>query len=311
MNKPSVSFKSVNWLKQKSTRCVILVLVAIYFFISILFGIGYFILAENEMFEVIELKDEQMDGQVEEENLSEIKPNIMDYIYFSFITASTIGYGDYYPTAIGGKILVVFQSVFCSVYVAIMMSIITSKLLWPAKNTIIFSKKIIYNPQRGQFQVRIINTNSMPIINPEIRIAMTQHEIGDVIAGILELDNSEAKPIYLGKHDYVITFGKGRLDQNISETDIILRELKDALDYQACVKKNNSRFRITITISGSNELQNIAEIKKYYATDFVKGLEFAAIKYEEKDTDKLGIKYKKINEFWKQFESIIDESNLQ
>ena len=95
------------------------------------------------MFEVIELKDEQMDGQVEEENLSEIKPNIMDYIYFSFITASTIGYGDYYPTATGGKILVVFQSVFCSVYVAIMMSIITSKLLWPAKNTIKFKKKII------------------------------------------------------------------------------------------------------------------------------------------------------------------------
>lgn len=29
MNKLSVSFKSVNWLKQKSTKCVILVLVAI------------------------------------------------------------------------------------------------------------------------------------------------------------------------------------------------------------------------------------------------------------------------------------------
>lgn len=311
MNQPSVSSKSINWIKQKSTKCVIFVLVIIYFLISMLFGVGYFILAENKMFEVIELKDEQRDKQVEEDSLSEIKPNVMDYIYFSFITASTIGYGDYYPTAAGGRILVVFQSVFCSVYVAIMMSIITSKLLWPAKDTTIFSKKILYNPQKGQFQVRIINTNSMPIINPEIRIAMTQHEVGDVIAGILELDNSEAKPIYLGRHDFVITFGKRMLNKNISEADIILRELKDALDYQASVKKNNSRFRITITISGSNELQNIAEIKKYYATDFVKGLGFAAIKYEEKDTDKWGIKYKKIKEFWLQFESIVDESNLQ
>ena len=38
----------------------------------------------------------------------------------------------------------------------------------------------------------------MPIINPEIRMAMTQHGEGDMIAGVLELDHSEAEPIYLG-----------------------------------------------------------------------------------------------------------------
>ena len=76
--------------------------------------------------------------------------------------------------------------------------IITSKLLWPTQNTVIFSQKILYNPEENVFQLRIINTNSMPIINPEIRMAMTQHGEGDMIAGVLELDHSEAEPIYLG-----------------------------------------------------------------------------------------------------------------
>lgn len=313
MEKTSVSFKLINWIKNKSMGCVILVLVIVYCIISILFGFLYFVLAENNQFMAIELVDEQVEknSNTNEEGLPEAKSKnkIADYIYFSFITASTIGYGDYYPTATSGRILVVFQSVFCAVYVAVMMSIITSKLLWPTKNTIIFSKKILYNPEKKYFQVRIINTNSMPIINPEIRLAMTEHGRGDIIAGILELDNRCAKPLYLGRHDFVVTLGVGRFNGNsdISEADIIWNELLEAMHYQNQAKKNDSRFRITITISGSNEVQNIAEIKKYYATDFVIGQGFEAIEYEENDTDELGMNYKKIPNFWLQFESIKNE----
>lgn len=314
MEKSSVSFKLISWIKSKSMGCVILILVIIYCMISILFGLIYYGLAKNDQFTVIELVDEQIEKNTTEKGLEETKPQvrIADYIYFSFITASTIGYGDYYPTAIIGRILVVIQSVFCAVYVAIMMSIITSKLLWPAKNTIIFSKKVLYNPKENYFQVRIINTNSMPIINPEIKVAMTEHGRGDIIAGIMELDNSCAKPLYLGRHDFIITFGVRILNSNpdSSEADIICGELLKAIAYQTQAKKDDSRFRITITISGSNEVQNIAAIKKYYATDFVIGQGFKAIKYEEKDTDKLGMNYKKIPNFWTQFESIKNESPL-
>ena len=154
----------------------------------------------------------------------------------------------------------------------------------------------------------------MPIINPEIRMAMTQHGEGDMIAGVLELDHSEAEPIYLGRHDFILNLGIGNVESNhggiVKEIDIIRSELDKAMEYQKNAQKNDSRFRITITISGSNGVQNIAEIKKYYASDFVEGKGFVPIKYEKKDTDKLGIKYKRIPYFWQQFEKIRDEKEI-
>lgn len=94
---------------------------------GILFGVGYYFLEKSNNFNIVESSVDQLD----EQSSPEINTyhEIIDYIYFSFITASTIGYGDFYPTATLGKALVVFQSVFCSVYIAVMMSIITSKLL--------------------------------------------------------------------------------------------------------------------------------------------------------------------------------------
>ena len=76
----------------------------------------------------------------------------------------------------------------------------------------------------------------MPIINPEIRMAMTQHGEGDMIAGVLELDHSEAEPIYLGRHDFILNLGIGNVESNhggiVEEIDIIRSELDKAMEYQ-------------------------------------------------------------------------------
>lgn len=304
MLKASSSFKIINLIKKSSIKFVVLILFLIFFTTNILFGFGYYSLGRKGCFSSDTFVAEE-EKKFDNSNISINKDEytVMDCIYFSFITATTIGYGDIYPTESFGKILVWLQSILNTFYVAIMMSIVTSKILWTPADTIYFSKKIVYNPQDESILVRIINTNSMPLINPEIRMTVTQHAVGDVIAGVCELDTTYAKPIYLGKHDYTLCISK--------ESPFILEELKKALVYQYRNNKDDSRFRITITISGSNGIQSIAEIKKYYASDFVKGFGFKAIKYDNQDTGKYGMNYKKIQEFANQFEMIENEETIK
>lgn len=324
MNKKGLlreNFQIINWLRQKSIFCVLTVLLFIYCLINCIFGIVYFHLSIYDQFttsnSIVEQGISNTQGYIIQANTEKAtssaqENSILHYIYFSFITAATIGYGDFYPTVAFGKVLVMIQSVFCSVYVAVMMSIITSKLMWATTHTIFFSKQIVYNRQQNIFEVRVINTNSLPVINPEVKITLTQHQIGDCIANMRMLDNSFATPSYLGRHDFVIKFGMSCIDlSELQEADIIQKELNDALHYERKASENRSRFKITITISGSNGIQNIAEIKKYHAKDFVEGTGFVPICYGGKDKDWLGMKYKRIHSFWEQFEEIKDKKDYK
>ncbi len=51
-----------------------------------------------------------------------------DPIYFSFITASTIGFGDFHPVTPIGKFLVSFQSTLIIVFVALFLNFFTGKI---------------------------------------------------------------------------------------------------------------------------------------------------------------------------------------
>lgn len=308
------NYQIINWIRQKSLCCVLAVMVFIYSVINIIFGVLYYHQLIHDQFVTYQPVVEQgtssaqehtsqVDG--EQDASSTQKYSIFHCVYFSFITAATIGYGDFYPTVSFGKTLVIIQSIFCSVYIAIMMSIITSKIMWASVHTVFFSEQIVYNKEHNIFEVRVINTNSLPIINPEVQITLTQHQIGDVIAGVLTLDSSCAKPTYLGRHDFVMRFGI-----QPAEAEKIYGELKKALCYEGETDKNRSRFKITITISGCNGIQNIAELKKYHAKDFVEGTGFAPIRYGGKDDDYLGLKYYRIQGFWQQFEAIKNKKTI-
>jgi len=60
--------------------------------------------------------------------------SIVDYIYFSFVTSATIGYGDLSPTTNFGKVLVCMQSVIFLVFVALVVSLFTSRASSQMKN---------------------------------------------------------------------------------------------------------------------------------------------------------------------------------
>jgi len=303
-------FRVLNYFRRKSTMHVVLILLLVYIAFNTAFGIAYYLLDKHELFysAAVDLKPQ---CSTAESSLIIKEHSIGDCIYFSFVTASTVGYGDIYTNTGIGKTVVTIQSVLCALYTAVMMSVITSKLLWPKTETVVFSQKIILDPIQEMFHVRIINSNSMPIINPDIRITLTVHAVGDESAGIIELDNNFAQPAYLGRHDITISFGFQKLKskQEVRDYHIVLHELLKANEYE---KKDNdeSRFRIVITISGNNGVQSIAEFKKYRARDFVIGSRFVPIEYKGKDDNEFGIIYDRIKGFWKQFEMVENEKPL-
>jgi len=56
------------------------------------------------------------------------QPNAIDYIYFSFVTMTTVGYGDY-TSALGvGKMLAVMEAVFGQLYLITVVSLVVQNL---------------------------------------------------------------------------------------------------------------------------------------------------------------------------------------
>lgn len=51
-----------------------------------------------------------------------------DSIYFSFVTGSTTGYGDYYPVTALGKIMVISQTVVFLVFIVLFFNVFSSKM---------------------------------------------------------------------------------------------------------------------------------------------------------------------------------------
>jgi hypothetical protein len=51
-----------------------------------------------------------------------------DYIYFSFVTASTIGYGDYHPVTPVGKLLVCIQAIVFVIFMVLFFNFLSGKV---------------------------------------------------------------------------------------------------------------------------------------------------------------------------------------
>lgn len=222
--------------------------------------------------------------------------SLLDYAYFSFITSLTIGYGDYTPLNEIGKSLAIVHALCAFIYSALMTSFLVTKLLF-SKDAVVFSQKVIYCRNSDIMSIRMINTNTSPIINPEIRISVTEHQIGNVIAGKCAIHLSYTID-YLGKHDFVVSF------PNITPEGLdVWEEVQKAKEYEKS-SDGESRFRITITITGSTGIQSVACLKKYYVNEVIEGKSFKAIQYTREDQNRRGMRYKKIKNFWDDFNGI-------
>jgi hypothetical protein len=53
---------------------------------------------------------------------------VLEFVYFSFVTSATIGFGDIFPTTSLGKVLVCFQSVLFLVFVVLFLNFFASRM---------------------------------------------------------------------------------------------------------------------------------------------------------------------------------------
>lgn len=273
-----ITYIWIDKIRQKSFARILGTLLLIYIVVNILFAALYYLM-----------------GALDDSRF-------LDYLYFSFITSLTIGYGDLTPVNDIAKVTVILHSTIYTVYSALMMSMLTTNLLCP-KEAVIFSKNMIYNPDSQEMFFRMINISSASIINPEVRISVTEHAVGNVIAAIFPV-TTEYSIDYLEKYDFTYCF---RILHHVSENNDfnVYQEWQRALQYNHETNTSDSRFRINITVSGSNGIQTIAVHKKYYADEIVKGSRFKPIEYTKEAQRKNGMRYYKIPNFWTDFNSIL------
>ncbi|MGD9566709.1 MAG: potassium channel family protein [Sedimentibacter sp.] len=220
-----------------------------------------------------------------------------DYVYFSFVTSLSIGYGDLVPVNVAGKIIVIIQACITAMYFALMISVLSIKLFYP-RELIKFSEKIIYNPETDMLIIRVLNTNRDSLVNPDIRISVTEHNTGNKSAGMYNIP-IDHRITYLGKYDFSYTF------KNSHHFFNVMNEAKRALEYNKLNNSIKSRFRINVSITGSYGFNHIAIYKKYYAGDILNGRQFKPITYsKEFYSRKGGVKYNKIKGFWDDFEKV-------
>ena len=265
----------IEFLRKLKFRKVIFLLLIGYFVLNLLFsGLHFFC---NSL----------------QENATSEPVRYFDYFYFSFISGTTIGFGDFYPLNDTGKIITIFQSLLSTLYFALMVSFLGVKALFP-NHTLHFSDKIVFNGD--QFIFRILNSHRGLLVNPEIRIAVVAHCSGNVIAPTIPAGKVDDLH-WLDNHDFSVGFYN-----NPNNSLCISEEWEKAKSHQGVDK---SRFKIRISVSGSYGMQQYTQVVSYDKNDIVRAKKFKAIKYCDEDKRKWrNIRFKKYGDFWKNFNTV-------
>jgi Ion channel len=96
--------------------------------------------------------------------------NFSDYIYFSFITQATVGYGDMTPTK-EGYFLVIIQIIFGIFFTAFATGAIFLKIITPDSRSVLFEEKLIFIRNENLFRTRL--TTRLPLNTYKIEISAT------------------------------------------------------------------------------------------------------------------------------------------
>jgi hypothetical protein len=91
------------------------------------------------------------------------KSDIGSALYFSVVTQATVGYGDVVATG-PGRYLVVVQVLSAVAFIAVVPAIILLRVLAPPRDTLVFSRFAVFDPNVGQFRFRFVNDSALRAI---------------------------------------------------------------------------------------------------------------------------------------------------
>lgn len=83
-------------------------------------------------------------------------PQLAEHLYFSFVTQSTVGFGDYRPDG-AGKLIVVIQTTLALLIFTVGTAAIVARLTTPQKDGVLWDKILVFNPSEKRFQTRFVN----------------------------------------------------------------------------------------------------------------------------------------------------------
>jgi hypothetical protein len=217
----------------------------------------------------------------------------IDYLYFSFVTGLTIGFGDFLPGNDCAKIIAIIQGLVSTFYFAMMVAFLGVKMLFPS-HTIHFSDKVLFDGDRS-FMFRILNSHRGLLVHPDIRINVVAHCFGNAIAPTIcarKVDNFH----WLDNHDLIIDF-PNVIDGGFS----VFEEWEKARHHCGAEK---SRFKIRVSVSGSYGMQQYTQVISYGKDDIVCATRFKPIRYSDEDKRIWrNIRFKKFGNFWNDFNS--------
>ena len=228
---------------------------------------------------------------------------LIDYLYFGFVTGTTVGYGDLTPCNTQGKLITIIHVLASTLAFALALALIVTRALNP-RETIVFSSKLILDRERNKLLFRIINTHRSKLLNPQIRVSATQHAVGNLIAGVGVLKKDDTLP-WLDRHDFSIE-AQTKADSGFD----VVEQFEKAIAHNKGLQGGKdhlkqSRFKVEVVVSGTYGTQPYAQATRFWADDIVEGVSFSPIEYNDEDQRRrLPIRYKRFPAFWSKFNEV-------
>lgn len=221
----------------------------------------------------------------------------LDYVYSSFMISFTVGAHNYYPVNDIGKFFAIVHVCLSVFGFALLVSVITARLFY-TRNNFEFSSSVFHDISKNIFGVRIINIQRDPLINPEIRVSLLEHN-GPGSSPSYYLVRTCNEIPFLGICDYTLLIDDSR------------KRVRDAIS-RARNQGTKSDFRLVVSISGHNGMQQACSFHEYTVDCIEEGVKFKEIEYKtENVSDDKIIKYSKIPNFWPTFHTIVKKDGSE